>query len=166
MHRRRQFLAAVGTAGTAALPGCSTSNDANRGVEPTSFEFAGAVLQSRPTAEKYQPLDVTVAIERIGAQADAPADSSGDGPLYEETHTVDDLTDGTVAVVREPWMPTRTPHAITVSSPAHEARTVSTATLDEQTETFTDRQVAVVFDLRGLGIYYSPIDVEDEWGGA
>ena len=145
---RRRIL--VSTAmGIAGFAGCLDGLGTGDGAGPTGFDFGGVIIYSRPTAEEYQPLDVSVTIERDGEKR------------YDETYTVDDIVHGTAAIVSERWDEPRTPRTITVSSPEHEAQTLSTAEFDEEADRFDDELLYFTFELTGLGIIYRPVPVDE-----
>lgn len=146
---RRGFLVSTAVAGLTGLAGCLDGGVAGRGDDRTGFEFGGVIIYSRPTAKGYQPLDVTVTIERDGEKR------------YDETYTVDDVVHGTAAIVSKTWEEPRAPRTITVSSPEHDTQTISTAEFDEETDQYDDELLYFTFDLTGVGITFRPTPVDE-----
>ena len=146
---RREFLVSAAAAGLVGFAGCLDGEVVGRGDDRTAFEFGGVIVYSRPTAEQYQPLDVSVSIERDGEEQ------------YDETYTVDEIVHGTAAIVSETWDEPRAPRTISVSSPEHEVQTLSTAEFDEEADSYDDELLYFTFELTGLGITPRPTPVDE-----
>ncbi|WP_435317374.1 hypothetical protein [Haloarchaeobius sp. TZWSO28] len=117
-----------------------------RNTSPT-FDFAGVVVKSLPTAQKHHPLEVTVRVEQ------------GSEVRYEETRTVEDVTNGVAFRVTKDWMVEPGPYEVTVSSPVHEPKKYTTGRLakEDRIDKFKDKSVYFGFELTGNTILFRPI---------
>ena len=147
---RRSFTKLAGAASLFGSSGCLAKPQAKLQASAPSFDFAGVIVESLPTAERHQPLDVTVRIEQAGTTK------------YHKSHTVEDIVYGVAFRVIEGWMDQRVPYAVTVSSPAHEAITYTTARLDEEDKRgkFSNESVYFLFQLTANTILFRPIPKE------
>lgn len=153
--KRREFLVSAVAAGAVGITGCLSRGDSGEADRTPRFDFGGVIVSSRPQAEKYQPLDVSVTIDQAGEER------------YDETHTVEDVVHGAAVVVSEEWMRSRVPHTITVSTPVHDAFTLSTEKFDEEiNDEFVDEVVYFKFALNDQSITIHPVPVEEKIDGS
>lgn len=145
---RRKFLTST-SIGAVGLTGCLTENEEEAIGTTTRFDFGGVIIRTRPTAEKIQPIDASVTIEKEGEKK------------YDRSHTIEDQIDGIVTTVEEDWMKSRVPYTITVSTPEHDKRVLSTTEFDNETDKYVDKLVYFEFWVHGITISIHPVDVEE-----
>ncbi|MGB9957586.1 hypothetical protein ACOZ4B_14515 [Haloferax prahovense] len=147
--KRRALLALSGTTIT-ALAGCVDDFRRESQTATPSFDFAGVIVESLPTAEQYQPLDVTVTVEQNG------------NVRYHDSHTVEEIVYGEAVRVTKDWMSERVPYRVTISTPVHESTAYSTGRLDNEDKRgkYSDASLFFRFQLTANTILFRPTPVK------
>ena len=144
---RRAFLGLSGAALT-GLAGCNTYRHEQR-VRNPRFAFAGVIVESLSTAKQYQPLSVTVSVEKNGAE------------IYQDDHTVQDVVHGEAFRVTGEWAEEQLLYSVTLSSSVHEPTTQTTAKLDAEDDRgkFSGTSLWFRFQLTANTILFRPMPV-------
>lgn len=142
---RRGFLSTT-CASLGGLGGCFSREASTSREDRPAFNFAGVIISTRPSVEPYLPLDVDFGV------------SHRDDQLHQETRSVEGPIHGMAFLFSPDWLQPETSYTVTVSTPIHDAVSISTEEVSEGLSShFTTDEVYFEFKLHKLGIYFNPI---------